>query len=572
MSSHRFLFGPIYFAVALICAPLGFAETPSTFNPRPLPDDLVLPMPNGASMVFRPVFLGIGDDKLAEKTFKMGDRTGGNYKEKVTEVTFGGSFVADNQGHKDWLFYIGKYEVSRGQFAAFHASPAGAVIAEQSSVPQTDVTHADVEKFINDYNAWLRTNAPASLPHYDETVGFLRLPTEQEWEFAARGGTAVEPARFEQPTPYGDELAKYEWFAGPRSSFDKLKEIGTLAPNPLGIHDMLGNAAEMTNTPYQLQIGQGRIGGYSVRGGSYRTPAEEIRSSLRIEQPLFGRDQQPSHDETIGFRLVIASQVITDQNRSQLEAAAAQQNADGLAGEKAKADEVAKLADEKRKLEVEAAAGKARADEAERLAAEKSKQLDALMLAEEKRKADEAKQNSEEKNARTQETQPVAPKSRTAELSHSVTFTLESIRRTTEQTIAVNGSLTNKLSVPATIYCGDFTDERYPVEKYGTYNNQYLQATAVDQIGNRFVYRSADGFTIAESSYGLKRPAIYLGRNQFVSVAPGDSSPVTLYLAPKNQIQGTSKSVDLHIEFLMFIGDSPRPSNKTIGFRACAVE
>jgi tetratricopeptide (TPR) repeat protein len=84
-----------------------------------------------------------------------------------------------------------------------------------------------------------------------------------------------------------------------------------LEPNPLGLYDMLGDATEMTDTMYQLA---GQTGGYTVRGGSFRTPEEDIRASLRTEQPRFDRDNLPSHEDSVGFRLVIASQVFTYQN------------------------------------------------------------------------------------------------------------------------------------------------------------------------------------------------------------------------------------------------------------------
>ena len=119
---------------------------------------------------------------------------------------------------------------------------------------------------------------------HDGTPGVVRLPGEEEWEFAARGGVAVNSECFQKAPPYEGELAKHEWFGGAHSSFGKLKEVGLLAPNPLQIYDLLGNAAEMTGSPYQLEYGHGRIGGFTVRGGSFRTAEGDIRASLRTEQ------------------------------------------------------------------------------------------------------------------------------------------------------------------------------------------------------------------------------------------------------------------------------------------------
>ena len=340
------------------------AVSPDNFDQHPLPDDLVLPMPNGARMVFRPVFLGIGTDGRATREYGMGDRTGQHGEEPSRTVSVGGSFIAENNGRQDRLFYIGKYPVTEAQFTAVSAaSVEQQQAAPQSRLPQTNITRRDMDDFVDKYNAWLLRNAPDQLPEHAGARGFLRLPTEEEWEFAARGGNAGTAALFDAVTPYSGELQRYEWFGGPRSSFGKLKEVGLLEPNPLGLYDMLGNAAEMTDTMYQLA---GQTGGYTVRGGSFRTPEEDIRASLRTEQPRFNRDNLPSHEDTVGFRLVIAAQVFTFQNRSEIEAAEKQEKTRSLAAEKHKVDKLVPQTDEAHKFELAAEAAKSMVDDAKR--------------------------------------------------------------------------------------------------------------------------------------------------------------------------------------------------------------
>jgi len=106
-----------------------------------------------------------------------------------------------------------------------------------------------------------------------------------------------------------------------------VQEVGLLQPNPLGIHDMLGNVAEMTSSLYQIEYYQGRSGGFTARGGHFLTAEKELRSSLRTEQPFYLYDSnkktvQVNAKPTMGFRLVLSSPVYTSRQAAQELAAA----------------------------------------------------------------------------------------------------------------------------------------------------------------------------------------------------------------------------------------------------------
>jgi formylglycine-generating enzyme required for sulfatase activity len=282
------------------------------FNPAPAEGDFVLPMPHGLEMAFRPVRIGAGGGQYALREFQVGDPDGG-FKESPTAMVIGGSFPVTGPAGADWVYYLGKYEVTVAQY---HAVMGGAESAQKPDSPAASISWFDAMAFADRYTRWLLANAAESLPKNGSATGFVRLPTEMEWEFAARGGAAVSQDVFERLVPYDDALVAHEWHAGPESSHNKVRQAGVLEPNAIGLHDMLGNVAEMTGDLYRIEYYQGRSGGFVSRGGHYLTSADRIRSSLRTEEPFYsgrGANLGPNAKATLGFRLCISAPVFADR-------------------------------------------------------------------------------------------------------------------------------------------------------------------------------------------------------------------------------------------------------------------
>ena len=127
---------------------------------------------------------------------------------------------------------------------------------------------------------------------YGYCVGVgMRLPREEEWEYAARANTTG--AR------YSDDLDAIAWYKD--NSYGHSHEVGKKEPNAFQLYDMLGNMWQWTTK----LTGRGN-GGVILRGGSYSTRPAYIRVSVR------GRDNAEGARRFSSFRCVSGNYTDTD--------------------------------------------------------------------------------------------------------------------------------------------------------------------------------------------------------------------------------------------------------------------
>jgi formylglycine-generating enzyme required for sulfatase activity len=186
-------------------------------------------------------------------------------------------------------FFLGVYAVTQEEFVrvmgfnpSSRAVPGG---------PAESVDFAMAMRFVESLNRL-------------EGTGRYRLPTEAEWERAARGGTSTDYFFGDDP----EAIGRYAWHKG--NSGGGASPVGRLAPNPYGLYDVIGNVFEWTADPYDefyyeaspILDPSGPIGDFdvrSVRGCAWDMDFHHCRSADRGN--LSGRERLPNQGLRIAY-------------------------------------------------------------------------------------------------------------------------------------------------------------------------------------------------------------------------------------------------------------------------------
>ena len=281
--------------------------------------DLVLPLPCGGAMAFQRVDTPVpGGDPASDRPVQMGLASSeAGYVDYLRRAFIRGGFSDPEDASA--FYYIGRYELTRDQHAALLGNcPRPSLVG---TIPASGLSWFDAVDAARRMTEWLRQNAPRALPHEDGAPGFVRLPTEVEWEYAVRGGAAVDGSVFNQRTyPLDGPMRDHGWHQGAESARGQLRPVGLLGPNPVGLHDVYGNVEEIMFEPFRLNaLGRlhGQPGGVVTRGGSILSRASELSSGLRQEFPAYSMtDGKPVALDTFGVRFVIGIHLALSTERT----------------------------------------------------------------------------------------------------------------------------------------------------------------------------------------------------------------------------------------------------------------
>jgi formylglycine-generating enzyme required for sulfatase activity len=239
-------------------------------------------------------------------------------------------------------FWIGKHEVTWDEFDLWWKNESLPVFEKDPPYGPPDALTRPTNPYVDETYDHEREGHPAiCMTHHaammychwlrSVTKKNYRLPTEAEWEYACRAGSQTAYS-------FGDDpalLDEYAWYKEnspdddhPRGTTHK---VGSKKPNAFGLHDMHGNVAEWVldnfDATFYAKCAADKLTlnpvckprdnkwGHVVRGGSFKDPAEKLRSAARVisEKSWMRFDPQSPQSiwwltkkDEIGFRVCLA--------------------------------------------------------------------------------------------------------------------------------------------------------------------------------------------------------------------------------------------------------------------------
>ena len=183
-------------------------------------------------------------------------------------------------------FYMGKYEVTQAQWKAVMGKNPSHFTGDDN-LPVERVSWEDVQEFIQKLNTL--------------TGKTYRLPTEAEWEYAARGGKKSQGYKYAG----SNTVRGVAWYG--ENSGNQTHPVGQKQPNELGLYDMSGNVWEWCQDRYGYYRSSSQTNPIGPTSGSYRVLRGGSWNNFAISFRVSNRNKKsPDYrDSNFGFRLIL---------------------------------------------------------------------------------------------------------------------------------------------------------------------------------------------------------------------------------------------------------------------------
>ena len=240
----------------------------------------------------------------------------GEEPEPEPGTTSGNTFTVNGVSFTMVLVEGGTFQMGSNDSEALdREKPVHQVTLSSFSIGQTEVTQELWEAVMGNHDSYFKgSKLPVEQVSWNDCQAFItklnaltgrnfRLPTEAEWEFAARGGNSSQGFKYAG----SDNIGDVAWYQSNCSS--KTHDVATKRPNELGIYDMSGNVWEWCQDWYSSYTSSAVYDPTGPSSGSKRV----YRGGSWYLEPKYNRVSARANDEpstsngNLGFRLALPS-------------------------------------------------------------------------------------------------------------------------------------------------------------------------------------------------------------------------------------------------------------------------